>query len=68
MQAEFIVCYEALGQPVWLKKIIHGLRVVDSICKPVTIYCDNKVVVFFLHNNKSSGVGNHIDLIYLIVT
>jgi hypothetical protein len=67
MYAEFIVCYEAVGQAVWLKNFILSLRVVDSISKPLTLYCDNKVVVFFSYNNKSSGAIKHIDLKYLVV-
>jgi hypothetical protein len=41
--------------------------VVDSISKPLTLYCDNKDVVFFMYNNKSSEVVKHIDLKYLVV-
>jgi hypothetical protein len=67
MYAEFIACYKALGHAMWLKHFIPILRVIDSICKPLTIYCDNKAAVFFLHSNKSSGAYKHIDLRYLIV-
>jgi hypothetical protein len=67
MYAEFIACYEALGQAMWLKNFIPGLSVIDSISKPLMIYCDNKAAVFFSHNNKSSGASNHIDLRYLVV-
>jgi hypothetical protein len=65
--AEFVACYEALGQAMWLKKITLDLRVIDSVSKPLTIYCDNKVVVFFSYNNKSSWAFKHIDLRYLVV-
>jgi hypothetical protein len=64
--AEFIACYETVGQAVWLKICIPDLRVVDSISKLLTLYCDNKAVIFFSHNNKSSGAANHIDLKYLV--
>jgi hypothetical protein len=67
MYAEFIACYEALGQATWLKNFIPGLRVIDSISKLLTIYCDNKAIVFFSHDNKSSGASKHIDLRYLVV-
>ena len=67
MQAEFLACYEAVGQAIWLKNFIPGLRVVDSISKPLTLYCDNKAAVFFSHNNKSSGAAKHIDIKYLVV-
>jgi hypothetical protein len=67
MYAEFIACYEAMGQAVRLKDFIPGLRVVDSISRPLTLYCNNKVIIFFSHNNKSSGATNHIELKYLVV-
>ena len=67
MQSEFVACFEATGQAVWLKYFVPGLRVVDSINKPLTLYCDNQAVVFLSSNNKSSGAAEHIDLKYLVV-
>jgi hypothetical protein len=67
MYTEFIACYEALGHAMWLKIFIPDLRVIDNISKSLIIYCDNKAVVFFSHNNKSSGASKHIDLRYLVV-
>jgi hypothetical protein len=67
MQAEFVACYEATGQAVWLKNFIPGLRVVDSIVKPLTLYCDNQPAVFYTSNNKSSGAAKHIDIKYHVV-
>jgi hypothetical protein len=67
MYAEFIACHEPLGQAMWLKNFIPGLRVVDIISKPLMIYYNNKVTVFFSHNNKSSGATKHIDIRYLVV-
>jgi hypothetical protein len=29
--AEFMVCYEAMRQALWLKKYVPGLRLVDNI-------------------------------------
>ena len=52
MYAEFIACYEATGQAIWLKKFVPGLRVVDGIERPLKIYCDNEPTVFYYHNNK----------------
>jgi hypothetical protein len=34
MYAEFITCYETVGQAMWLKKFMPNLRVVDSIKNP----------------------------------
>jgi hypothetical protein len=67
MQTEFLSCYMAVGQAVWLKKFVPGLRVVDNILRPLTIYCDNKLAVFFLSNNKSSDAAKHIDIKYFVV-
>jgi Reverse transcriptase (RNA-dependent DNA polymerase) len=67
MQAEFVACYEATGQAVWLKNFIPGLQVIDSIARPLTLLCDNEAAVFFSKNNKSSGASKWIDIKYLVV-
>lgn len=67
MYAEFIACYEATGQVNWLKKFIPGLKVVDSIEKPLKLYCDNEPAVMYAHNNQSSGAAKHIDIKYYVV-
>ena len=67
MYAEFVACYEASGQVEWLKKFIPGLRVVDSIQRPLRMYCDNEPIVFYAHNNKSSGAAKHIDIKFYVV-
>jgi hypothetical protein len=67
MQAEFLTCYMTVGQTVWLKKFMPGLRVVDNISRPLTIYYDNKLTLSFLSNNKSSDAAKHIDIKYFIV-
>jgi hypothetical protein len=67
MQAEFVACYEAIGQAVWLKNFIPGLQVIDNIAMPLTLLYDNEVVVFFSKNNKSSGAYKWIDIKYLVV-
>ena len=41
MYAEFIACYEATGQALWLKKFIPDLKVVDCISRPLKMYYDN---------------------------
>ena len=67
MYAEFVACYVTSGQVEWLKKFILGLRVVDSIQRPLRMYCDNEPAVFYAHNNKSSGAGKHNDIKFYIV-
>ena len=65
MEAEFVCWFEASSQGIWLKSFISWLRIVDSISKPLRIYCDNSATVFFTKNNKSGSRSKHIDIKYL---
>ena len=48
-------CFESTSHGVWLKSFISGLRVLDSISRPLRIYCDNSAAVFMVENNKRSS-------------
>ena len=65
MEDEFVSCFEATIHGVWLKSFISGLRIMDSIYKPLRIYCDNSAAVFMAKNNKSGSRNKHIDIKYL---
>ena len=65
--SEFIACYEAMGQALWLKKFLPDLRVVDCISRPLKMYCDNEPAVFYAHNNKSSNATKPIEIKYYVV-
>jgi hypothetical protein len=67
MYAEFVPCYEAVGQAMWLKKFVSGLRVVDSIERPLKLYCDNESAVLYAHNNKKTKAANHINIRFYVV-
>jgi len=67
MYAEFIACFEATGQALWLKKFISDLKVVDCISRPLKMYCDNQPAVFYAHNNKSSNATKPIEIKYYVV-
>ena len=67
MYAGFVACYEASGQVTWLKKLVPGLKVVNSIERPLKLYCDNEPAVFNAPNNKSSGAAKHIDIKFYVV-
>jgi hypothetical protein len=41
--------------------------VVDSIKKPLKIYCDNEPVVQYSYNNKKSDASKHINIKYYVV-
>jgi hypothetical protein len=67
MEAEFIACYEATTQALWLKNFVGGLKIVDSIERPIKIFCDNRAAIFFSKNNKSGSRSKHIDIKYVRV-
>ena len=67
MEAEFVSCFEATSHGVWMKSFISGLRIVDSISRPLRIYCDNLAAVFMAKNNKSGSRSKHIDIKYLAI-
>jgi hypothetical protein len=65
--AEFVACYEAVGQTMWLKKFVPDLRVVDSIERPLKLYYDNEPVVLYAHNNKKIKATKHINIRFYVV-
>jgi hypothetical protein len=67
MHAKFVACYEVVGQAMWLKKFVPGLRVVDSIEKPLKLYCDNEPAVLYAHNNKKTKAVKHINIMFYVV-
>ena len=67
MEAKLISRFKAMSHSVWLKSFIVGLRVVDSISRPLRMYCDNSAVVFMAKNNKSGSRSKHINIKYLAI-
>jgi hypothetical protein len=67
MEAEFIAYYEATTRALWLRNFIDGLKIVDSIVKPIKIFCDNHAAIFFSKNNESGSKSKHIDIKYIQV-
>ena len=67
MAAEFIACFEASNHGIWLRNFVTGLRTVDTIERPLKIFCDKNVAVLYSNNNKSSTKSKHIDIKLLIV-
>ena len=61
MEAKFVSCFEASSHGVWLKSFMYGLRIVDSISRPLKLYCDNSTVVFMAKNKKGGSQSKHID-------
>ncbi|RVW75445.1 Retrovirus-related Pol polyprotein from transposon TNT 1-94 [Vitis vinifera] len=67
MEAEFVACYEASNQGIWLRNFVIGLRVLDGIERPLKIFCDNKSAVLYSNNNRSSTKSKYIDIKFLVV-
>ena len=67
MEAEFVACFEATIQALWLRNFLSGLTVMDSIARPLKIYCDNTAAVFFSKNDKYSKGIKHMEMRYLSV-
>jgi hypothetical protein len=67
MYAEFVACYEAVRQTMWLKKFMSSLRVVDSIKRLLKLCCDNKSAVLYAHNNKKIKAVKHINIRFYVV-
>ena len=67
MAEDFIECFEASNHRIWLRNFVTGLRIVDTIERPLKIFCDNNSTVLYSNNNRSSGKSKHIDIMFLIV-
>ena len=67
MAAEFIACFEASNHGIWLQNFFTGLRIVDTIERPLKIFCDNNSAVLYSNNNRISTKSKHINIKFLIV-
>ena len=60
MEVEFIACYKASNQEIWLQTFITRLHIVDDIKRSLRIKCDNKATELYFKNNKSLSKSNHL--------
>ncbi|KOM46353.1 hypothetical protein LR48_Vigan07g005700 [Vigna angularis] len=67
MEAEFMACFETTVHALWLRNFVSRLGIIDSIARPIRIYCDNFAAVFFSKNDKYSKGAKHMDLKYLSI-
>jgi len=54
LEVEYIICYEAIRQAIWLKHFIVELDIMYNISRSLIIYSDNFVVVCFSRNNNTT--------------
>ena len=59
MEVEFVSCFEATSNGVWLKSFIFGMRVVV----PLRFYCDNLAAVFGMRVIFGMRVVDSIEII-----
>ena len=62
-----MACYEACCHAIWMRNFISALGVVDSISRPLKLFCDNSAVVVFSKNTKSTYRSKHIDVKFYFV-
>jgi hypothetical protein len=66
MYAEFVACYEAVGQTMWLKKFMPDLRVVDIIERPLKLYCDNEPAVLYVTTTRKPRLSSTLILGFML--
>ncbi|KAJ9689270.1 hypothetical protein PVL29_014779 [Vitis rotundifolia] len=67
MEAEYVACYEACCHAIWIRNFISALGVVDSIYRPLKLFCDNSAAVAFSKNTRSISRSKHIDVKFYFV-
>ena len=67
MKTKFVACFEATVHGLWLQNFILGLEIIETIAKPMKIYCNNSTVIFFSKNDKYSKGVKHMELKYFII-
>ena len=67
MQAEFVACFSATTQAIWLRNLIKELTVFDFVYRPIQLYCDNNSAVLFINNNRGLKGSKHMEVKYLTI-
>ena len=62
-----MMCYEDTCHAIWLRNFISDLGVVHSIFRPLKLFYDNSVVVYFSMNTMSTSRLKHIDVKFYFV-
>ena len=67
MAAEFVACYVASNHGIWLRNFFTGLSILDGIERPHKLFFDNKSVVLYFNNNRSSTKSKFINIKFIVV-
>lgn len=63
MEVEYIAYSKTTCQAIWLRNLIYGMYIMDTISRPLTIHCDNIFVVYF---SQSQRKHFHVKLLFII--
>ena len=67
MAAKFVACYEASNHGIWLQNFVIGLHILDGIKRSLKLFYDNKSIVLYSNNNRSSTESKFIHIKFLVV-
>ena len=67
MQAEFVACFSATTQAIWLRNLIKELTVFDFVDRPIQLYCDSNSAMLFINNNRGLKGSKHMEVKYLTI-
>jgi len=67
MAEEFVACYEASNNGIWLRNFVTRLKIVEGSEISLKLYCDNKSLVLYSNNNRSLTKSNNVDIKFLVV-
>ena len=62
-----MACYEACFHAMWMQNFMLDLGVVDSISRPLKLFCDNSAAVACSKNTMSISRSKHIDVKFYFV-
>ncbi|KAL8101103.1 hypothetical protein AgCh_033113 [Apium graveolens] len=62
MATEYITCFVASNQALWLRNFVTSLRILDGVERPLNILCDNKSAVEYSNNNSGDYVKGVVGL------
>nr|GEX02077.1 putative zinc finger, CCHC-type [Tanacetum cinerariifolium] len=67
MMVEYVLVYNVTCHAMLLRNLITGLKIINSISRPLKIYYDNSAAVSFSNSNSSTRAALYLDKKYLFV-
>jgi hypothetical protein len=58
MEAEYIACFAAVQEAIWLMRFLQHLEIVTDAPKPVMIHCDSTATLAYAKDPKYHGKTN----------